>query len=220
MAKERKGKINVILADDHQLLRAGFIATLSDYSDIHVAAEASDVQEAIALYDKLKPHVVVLDIMFGGKKTGLDAIKHIIESDPHARIVVLSQFDQDGLVKEAYKCGAMAFVTKADDVETLIAAIRKAAKGERYFIPRLAERLADLATRPATSPLDLLSPREIEVLRLIGEGKTAPDIAELLGISVRTVVNHTQSIKTKFAVTRRSELIGIAQKISIDGEWP
>lgn len=110
MAKERKGKINVILADDHRLLRAGFTATLSDYPDIHVAAEASDVQEAIALYDKLKPHVFVLDIMFGGKKTGLDAIKKIIESAPNAKIIVLSQFDQDSLVKEAYKCGAMAFV--------------------------------------------------------------------------------------------------------------
>ena len=113
----------------------------------------------------------------------------------------------------------MAFVTKAVDIEYLITAIRKAVKGERYFIPSIAERLADLATRPSTSPIDLLSPREAEVLRLIGEGKTANGIGDQLNISVRTVVNHTQSIKTKLGVTRRSELIGIAQRVSGEEDW-
>lgn len=219
MAKARKGKIKVILADDHPLLRAGFVSALAEYPDIQTIEDTGDIAEACALFTKLKPDVAVLDIMFSGKKTGLDAIKSIMESDPHARVVVLSQFDQDSLIKEAYKCGAMAFVTKAMDIDQLIAAIRKAAQGERYFAPAIAERLADLATRSEPMPLDTLSQRELDVLKLIGEGKTAQDIAQALNISVRTVVNHTQSIKTKLDVERRSDLIGIAQRVSEKETW-
>jgi DNA-binding NarL/FixJ family response regulator len=219
MAKARKGKIKVILADDHPLLRAGFVSALAEYPDIQTIEDTGDIAEACALFTKLKPDVAVLDIMFSGKKTGLDAIKSIIESDPHARVVVLSQFDQDSLIKEAYKCGAMAFVTKAMDIDQLIAAIRKAAQGERYFAPAIAERLADLATRSEPMPLDTLSQRELDVLKLIGEGKTAQDIAQALNISVRTVVNHTQSIKTKLDVERRSDLIGIAQRVGENESW-
>lgn len=219
MAKARKGKIKVILADDHPLLRAGFVSALAEYPDIQTIEDTGDIAEACALFTKLKPDVAVLDIMFSGKKTGLDAIKSIMESDPHARVVVLSQFDQDSLIKEAYKCGAMAFVTKAMDIDQLIAAIRKAAQGERYFAPAIAERLADLATRAEPMPLDTLTQRELDVLKLIGEGKTAQDIAQALNISVRTVVNHTQSIKTKLDVERRSDLIGIAQRVGEKEAW-
>lgn len=219
MAKERKAKIKVILADDHPLLRAGFVSALAEYPDIQTVDDTGDIAEACTLFTKLKPDVAVLDIMFSGKRTGLDAIKSIVESDPRARVVVLSQFDQDSLIKEAYKCGAMAFVTKAMDIDQLITAIRKAAQGERYFAPAIAERLADLATRAEPLPRDTLSQRELEVLKLIGEGKTAQEIADALSISVRTVVNHTQSIKTKLDVERRSDLISLGQRVNVDESW-
>ena len=212
MIKQQQRKITVILADDHPLLRTGFTAALADFPDITVVTATGDLEEAFRAYKRLEPDVVVLDIMFGGKKTGLEAIKRLLEIDPGAKVVVLTQFDQDNLIREAYKIGAMAFITKNTDIEQLITAIRKASAGERYFLPAIAQRLAELATRPETSLLDVLSPREREVLGLIAQGNTAQDIASRLQISQRTVVNITQNIKSKLGISRRSDLIQLAQR--------
>lgn len=219
MTKQQQRKITVILVDDHPLLRKGFTAALADFPDITVASATGDIEEAFRAYQRLKPDVVVLDLIFGGKRTGLDAIKSLLEIDPAAKVVVLTQFDQDNLIREAYKVGAMAFITKNTDIEQLITAIRKASAGERYFLPTIAQRLAELATRPETSLVEVLSPREREVLGLIGLGNTAQEIAARLKISQRTVVNITQNIKSKLGVSRRSDLIQLAQRYGLTETW-
>lgn len=190
------------------------MASLADFKDIDVIGETGNIEEVSTLYAKLKPDVVVLDIMFGGKKTGLCAIKSLLEIDSQVKVVILSQFDQDALVREAYKSGAMAFITKDANVEQLVNAIRKATVGKRYYLPQLAERLADMATRMESSPFEQLSHRELDVLVLTGEGKTTQDIAAELGISTRTVVSITQSLRTIFGVERRGDLIPIGQRYS------
>ena len=219
MVKRRKGVIAVVVADDHAMLRAGFISSLADYPDIEVVGQTADISEVPELYRRTKPDVLVLDIMFGGKKTGLDVLKEVIESDPAAKVVILTQFDQDSLVREAYKCGAMAFCSKNVDIEQLVTAIRRASSGQRYFLPTIAERLADLATRTENTPIDRLTDREREVLKLISRGRTALEASQALGVSLRTIVSITKSIKTKFSVKKQRDLIGLAQKYYPD-PWP
>jgi len=220
MAKKQQRKITVLLADDHPLLRKGFTAALADFPDIAVVGAVGDLDEAGRLYQRHKPDVIVLDIMFSGKKTGIDAIESVLSMDSSAKMIVLTQFDQDNLIREAYKRGAMAFITKNADIDQLITAIRKASGGERHFMPSIAQRLAELATRPEKSSLELLAPREREVLGLIGQGNTAQEIAARLKISQRTVVNVTQSIKGKLGVSRRSDLIQTAQRHGLTEAWP
>jgi len=220
MAKKQQRKITVLLADDHPLLRKGFTAALADFPDIGVVGAVGDLDEAVRLYQRHNPDVIVLDIMFSGKRTGIDAIESVLSINPAAKIVVLTQFDQDNLIREAYKRGAMAFITKNADIDQLITAIRKASAGERYYIPSIAQRLAELATRPEKSPLEILAPREREVLSLIGQGNTAQEIASRLKISQRTVVNITQSIKSKLGISRRSDLIQMAQRHGLIETWP
>lgn len=213
MSQAGKQTIKVILVDDHPMLRAGFISSLADYADIEVVGETGDIDEVLDLVRRAKPDVTVLDVMFGGEKTGLGAIRLLREANPSAKVVALSQFDQDAIVREAYKFGAMAFITKDSDVEQLVKAVRKAYSGERYYLPKIAERLADMAIRPeSTSAFDKLSERECAVLGLIGEGKTTLDIATALDISSRTVVDIIQQLRKKFGVERRRDLIPIGNR--------
>lgn len=208
-AKHHKTEISVIMVDDHPMLRAGFIASLADYDDIHVLGETGSIDEASVLFKKLKPDVVVLDVMFSGKQTGLNSIKSLLEIDPSAKVVVLSQFEQDTLVREAYRLGAMAFIVKSADVDELVQAIRKAQLGDRYYMPSIAEKLAAMAIQPMTEPL---SRRELAVLALISEGSTTQDISTKLELSPRTVADVITHLKNKFQVKRRRDLIPIGQR--------
>lgn len=205
-------KIRVILADDHPMLRAGFIASLEDYDDIDVVGETGNIEEVPALFKRLKPDVAVLDIMFDGKTTGLGAVKTLVNFNPQAKVITLSQFDQDTLVREAYRFGAMAFLTKDVDVEQLVKAIRKAHRGERYYLPTIAERLAEMVTRPSSSPFDQLSQREVDVLVLLSQGKATHDIAAKLAISPRTVADTIAHLKGKFQVRHRRDLIPLGHR--------
>lgn len=208
-------KIRVLLADDHPMLRSGFLSSLADYPAIDVIGATGNIEEVLDLFRQLTPDVTVLDIMFGGKKTGLCVMRSLIESSSEARIVVLSQFDEDTLVRQAYRFGAMAFITKDADVEDLVKAIRKAYRGERHFLPKIAERLADMATRPAAPSGDTLSQRESDVLVLISQGKTIRDIATELQTSPRTVSDTITHLKTKFGVTRHKDLIPIGHDYGV-----
>ncbi len=211
MTTQSKEQIKVLLADDHPIVMTGFAMSLQS-EGMNVLAQARTPQEAIAQYAALQPDVLVLDIRFGAELTGLDAARQILLEFPDANIAFLSQFDQDALIKETYRLGARAFVTKDCDPADLALAIRRASQGELYFLPSIAERLANLSVRGDSSPQSQLDERELEVFTLMAEGLTNIEIAEKLDLSAKTISNVSQTIKEKLGIHRPALITRLAVK--------
>ena len=210
MQKEQK-PIRVMLADDHPIVMTGFAMSL-EAAGMEVVGQAKTPVEAVAMYAQHKPDVVVLDIRFGTELTGLDGAQRILNADPGAKIVFLSQFDQDSLIKETYRIGAHAFVTKDCDPADLAMAVQHAHAGKLYFLPQIAERLASLAVRGDVSPQSQLDERGLEIFKLMAEGLTNAEIAEKLNLSTKTISNISQSVKEKLGVHRQAYITKLAVK--------
>ncbi|GAB3440311.1 response regulator transcription factor [Massilia solisilvae] len=210
MQAEQK-PIRVMLADDHPIVMTGFAMSLSGHG-MDVVGQAKTPDEAVAMYGELQPDVLVLDIRFGTELTGLDAAQQILKAHPGARIVFLSQFDQDSLIKETYRLGAHAFVTKDCDPADLATAVRHAHEGKLYFLPQIAERLASLAVRGDVSPQSQLDERGLEIFKLMAEGLTNAEIAEKLNLSTKTISNISQAVKEKLGVHRPAYITKLAVK--------
>ncbi len=203
--------IRVMLADDHPIVMTGFAMSLAGVG-MDVVGQAKSPEEAAALYAELKPDVLVLDIRFGTELTGLDAARALLAGYPAANIVFLTQFDQDSLIKEAYRLGARAFVTKDCDPADLATAVRHAQDGKLYFLPQIAERLANLSVRGDVSPQSQLDQRGLEIFKLMAEGLTNAEIAERLNLSTKTISNTSQAIKEKLGVHRQAYITRLAVK--------
>lgn len=209
-----KSSIRVLLADDHPLVMMGFAMALADFG-IEVVAQALTPDVAIQKYATFLPDVLVLDIRFGEKLCGLDVAKNVLKGFPDAKIVFLSQFDQEGLIKESYRLGGRAFVTKNCDQEILAAAIKRVHEGGIYFLPDVAERLASLSIQGDASPQSKLDARELEIFVLMANGSTNAEIAEKLGVSTKTISNSSQAIKEKLGVHRSADITKLAVKHSL-----
>jgi two-component system invasion response regulator UvrY len=156
-----------------------------------------------------------MDILFKGKMTGLDATKVILNMNPQANVIILSQHDQARLIKKAYQLGALAFVPKDAEPELLIEAILKAAMGEKHFLPEVAQKLAYLSAEQETDPKNRLSQREFEIYRLIAEDRSNTEIAEELGLSQKTVNNALFTLRSKLGLKRNTEITKHALKHGI-----
>ncbi|MES2298694.1 MAG: response regulator transcription factor [Pseudomonadota bacterium] len=209
--QEQEAPIRVLLADDHPIVMTGFAMSLEGFG-MDVVGQAKTPEEAAAMYAALAPDVLVLDIRFGTELTGLDAAQEVLKTFPDAQIVFLSQFDQDSLIKETYRLGARAFVTKDCDPADLASAVRHAAEGKRYFLPQIAERLANLSVRGDASPQSQLDQRGLEIFKLMAEGLTNAEIAEKLNLSTKTISNISQSVKEKLGVHRQAYITKLAVK--------
>lgn len=212
MNPERNEKITVLLADDHKIVINGFSVMLAQYG-IDVIGTVNEANELVALYEKLSPDVLVLDIRFGDRKSGLDIAKEILQKTPSAKIIFLSQFDQDGLIKEAYNMGALAYLTKNCLPDELAAAIRSAAKGVTYFLPDITRRLLNISLRndkTAGSPLNKLDSRELKVFVLMAQGFTNAEMAEQMEVSPKLISNISHSIKVKLNLNRVADLTRLA----------
>jgi DNA-binding NarL/FixJ family response regulator len=203
-----------MLADDHPIVMTGFAMSLSEHG-MDVVGQAKTPDEAITMYGDLRPDVLVLDIRFGTELTGLDAAQQLLKAHPRAKIVFLSQFDQDSLIKETYRLGAHAFVTKDCDPDDLAAAVRHAHEGKLYFPPEIAERLASLAVRGDVSPQSQLDERGLEIFKLMAEGLTNAEIAERLNLSTKTISNISQAVKEKLGVHRQAYITKLAVKYGL-----
>lgn len=194
-------KITVLLADDHTLVRRGFRRLLEDDPDVTVVGEASDGDEAVKLAASLKPHVVVMDCAMPGT-SGLIATKQILQRAPETAVLMLSMHSEATLVRQALDSGARGYVLKdALDLD-LAAAVKKVAAGETVLDPKLS--------KPATLKGERdhgLSPRELEVLRLICDGLSNRAIATKLGLSVNTVAVHRANIMKAIGVHKTAELV-------------
>lgn len=201
--------IRVLLADDHALIMTGFARELADY-DVQVVGETKNPDDVLDKFEELCPDVIVLDIRFGEKFSGFEAARAVLAKHPNARIVFLSQFDQDSVIKEAYKIGAKAFITKVSDSELLAEAIQRAHAGDCYFLPELAEKLATLAIQGDSSPESKLDARELEVFKALAMGLTNAEIVDQMGLSTKTISNVSLAIKDKLGTYRQADLTRLA----------
>ena len=195
------GKISVLLVDDHTLVRRGFRRILEDEPDITVAGEAGDGLEAIKLADELHPKVIVMDCAMPGMN-GLEATRQIIGKHPQALVLMLSMHPEETLVRQALDAGARGYVLKnAVDLE-LGAAIRRVANGETVLDSQLKRPEVLKGKRHAA-----LTPRELEVLQMIVDGKSNKEIASALDLSANTVAVHRANMMDALGIHKAAELV-------------
>jgi two-component system, NarL family, invasion response regulator UvrY len=204
-------QINVMLVDDHAVVRMGFKMLLETGSDIKVVAEAENGESAIKSYMEHKPSVVVMDITMPGMG-GLEAIERILAKDSNAKILVLSAHEDSVHPKRVLNAGAMGYLTKRSAAEELIKAIRTVASGKKYLEASVAQQMAIQQLSGDQSPVDVLSEREFEVFMSLAKGKTTNEIAESLFLSPRTVGTHLYNIKQKLNANNSAEIALIAMR--------
>lgn len=201
--------IKVLLADDHPLILEGLRAALSKRG-MRIVGETGSADEVLGRFRQCRPDVLVLDLRFGHGATGLDVARDLLSQLPEARIVFYSQFDQDEVIREAYRLGASAYITKDQAPDVLAQAITEAARGKTYFVPVIAERLALLGVRRDDSPRTRLDPREAEVFVQLANGFTNNEIAEQMSLSSKTIGVIAQAIREKLGVQRTAEMTRLA----------
>ena len=204
------GSITIVLADDHQVVRAGLRMLLQAEDEFEVVAEAGDVATTERRVAAYHPRVLILDLNMPGGSS-LPAIPRLLETAPETQIVVLTMQTDPAFAREALRAGAIGYVLKEADETELVRAVRLAADGRTYLSPELGARLA--AEPPVSQvPPDDLSARELEVLRLIALGHTNSEIASHLYLSVRTVESHRAHIQQKTGRTTRAALVAYARE--------
>ncbi len=211
MAKPVRKSIRVLLADDHAVVRKGIRDFLEEDKEIHVVAEASDGEEALALIAREKPDVAVLDIQMP-RLNGMDATRRIKSEFPSTRVLILTAYDDDPYVFAALQAGASGFLLKTGGSDELVHAVHAVAAGETALSPAVAKKLVQRAAGvPAREELiEPLTEREVEVLRFAAKGMGNKQIAVELSISDRTVQGHLANIYSKLHVTTRTEAVMFA----------
>ena len=214
--------IRALICDDHGPFRDGLRALLDHAADIEVVAEAADGTQAVALADRHQPDVILMDLQMPGVN-GIDATRRIVHTSPHIGVLVVSMFEDDQSVFAAVQAGARGYVLKGARKAEVLRAIRAVAAGEVIFGPAIARRvLTYFTSAPATkgSGLPELTEREHEVLVLVEQHLTNPDIANRLGLRPKTVRNHISNIFTKLQVTDRTQAILRAREAGIGSPPP
>ena len=190
-------KISTLLVDDHALIRQGVRVLLESEPDIAVVGEAADGRRAVAMVAKLRPDVVVMDIAMP-MLNGIEATRQILDAAPATRVLILSAHGDEEYVERVTEIGAAGYVLKQSSLADLATAIRTASAGKLYVSPAIERRRGDRSGAAAAPAL--LTSREAEVLQLVAEGKANKQTAAELGISIKTVEKHRQSLMTKLDI--------------------
>ena len=214
--------IRVFLADDHAVLRAGLKALLSAQADMDVVGEAGDGLEALREAERIRPDVVLADVGMPGL-SGLELTRRLKESLPEARVLILTVHEDQSFLDRALRAGAAGYLVKRAAEEDLLAGIRAVARGEAFLFSSMTKGLIEDYLRrtsragaregsesPTPKPFDGLTPREVQVLRLIAQGYSNVQVAEALVISVKTVESHRARIVEKLGLRSRVELVRYA----------
>jgi DNA-binding NarL/FixJ family response regulator len=202
--------IRLLIADDHAILRSGLRQLFSSAADIVVVAEAEDGPQVVETLRTDKFDVVLLDLSMPGT-SGVDLVSRISDRYPRLAIVVLSMHNEPQIAERALKAGAAGYVTKDSDAATLLAAVRAAAKGERFVAPKIAQKLVFRAMEASPRPVhERLSDREMAVMELLVRGETVADIAGILSISAKTVSTHKTRLLQKMGLRNGTELLRYA----------
>ncbi len=207
----------ILIADDHELVRRGLIAELSQVPGWTVVAAAENGRDAVSLEAEHKPDVVVLDLTMP-ELNGLEATRRILSSDPSARVLILTAHESEQLVREVLSAGAQGYVLKSDAGRTLVAALEALLDGRSFFTSNVARMVLDgfLRSESADSGmLQTLSTREREIVQLLAEGNSNKDIARTLDISVKTAETHRSNIMRKMGFASLAELVRYAVRNKI-----
>lgn len=206
-----KSKTRILIADDHPLLREALCQVFSNQKDMEIVGQAGNGEEAIDLASQLKPDILVMDIMMP-KFDGLEASRQIKKISPNTAILILTAYDDDSYVLGLLEAGATGYLMKSAKGQDLVEAVRAVRAGESVLHPKIIEKLLKQAmAKPAETVepkiKDLLSDREMEMLKLLATGMSNKEIAERLCLSLRTVKAHMSNIFTKMNVASRSEAL-------------
>jgi DNA-binding NarL/FixJ family response regulator len=205
--------ISIILADDHPVVRRGMQTLLARERDFSIVGVAADGLETVRLVERLKPDVLVLDLMMPGL-SGLEVLRVLRERSPRTRVVILSMHSSSAFIAQALRNGAIGYVLKDSTEENLVFAVKEAAAGRRFLSAPVTEiAISAYIEQSKADPLDpheTLTPRQREVLQLAAEGKTNAETAARLNISHRTVENHRAILMQRLGLQNQSELIRYA----------
>ena len=206
---------DVLLVDDHKIMRDGIKAILNRSSEFRVAGEAENGTDAVQFVKKFRPQLVLMDIGLPGLN-GVETTAEILRHQPDCKVVILSMYDDENSVVSAVRSGARAFILKRASDNDLLEALRMVAAGGMYLSPQVSDRLltriqkGDLESRAVPTVLESLSPREVQVLRLVAEGKTSKEIAVLLDLREQTVRSYRKTMMKKLGVNNVAGLTQLA----------
>ena len=211
--------MRILIADDHAIVREGLRQLLNSQRDMEVAGEAQDGREALEKAKSLRPDVTILDIAMPSL-SGLEAVRLIKEAVPHTQIVILSMHEKEAYVHQVFASGALAYVLKASPSTDVLAAIRAAHRGEYFLSSKIKAEvigryLESRKEKPAVRGYDLLSEREQQVFRLMVEGNSTNQIADVLCVSPKTVEKHRGNVMNKLGIHDLVALVKYAIKIGI-----
>lgn len=198
-------KIQILLVDDHNMVRQGLRVLLEAEQDIEIIGEAETGRQAVQMVKNLRPDVIVMDVAMPNLN-GLEATRQIMKEAPGSKVLVLSSYSDDEYVHQLTEAGASGYLLKQTASADLIKAVRETSKGNAFFSPAVSKRLLDryretfLNGAPIKKRTDLLTTREAEVLQLIAEGKPNKQIASDLCISIKTVEKHRQQVMNKLNI--------------------
>lgn len=202
--------INVLIADDHYLVRYGIRSAIDKSDDINVVGEAGSGQEAIELFEKLKPDVSLLDISMPNM-SGIETTRSLIKLDPKAKILIISMHVNEEYLNQVLNAGAVGYLFKNCSSQELLDGIRAAAVGQKVFSKKISDLMADRYVNQHSDDLGtILTPREKEILELISQGNTSQKIAEKLIISPRTVDTHRTNLMRKLEIKNTAGLVRYA----------
>lgn len=203
----------ILIVDDHPVIRRGMATLIAQQDDFQVCAEADNAQRGLEAMRQHRPDLALVDITLPGTD-GLELIKLMLAEQPKLRILVVSMHDESLYALRSLRAGAKGYLMKSEALEQIITAVRKLLAGDIYVTPRFSERLVFRAIQSLEnglgSPVDRLSDRELEVLRLLGKGLSTRDIAQKLHLSVKTIETHRAHIKEKLGFKEASEMICFA----------
>ncbi len=206
--------IRILLADDHEVVRAGYRRLLENSTGIEVITEVASGEDAYSRYCDLHPDVVVMDLTMPGMG-GLEASRRIIAHDSRAKILVFSVHENEVMLNRALDAGVLGYISKRSASAVMIEAVRRVAAGEVYVGQEMMSSLVKRTTTPDSDLVVGLSPREFEVFRLLADSKSVNEIAELLNLSPKTVGHHMTSIKSKLHIDNVAGLTRLAIRLGI-----
>jgi len=205
----------VLLVDDHKIMRDGIKAILKHSGEFEVIGESESGSDAVQFCRRKRPDIILMDIGLPGLN-GVESTTEILRHCPEVKVVILSMYDDENSVVGAIRSGARAFVLKKASDNDLLEALRTVAKGGSYLSPQVSDRLllriqrGDLDAKPMPSALEGLSPRELQVLRLVAEGKTSKEVAVLLDLGLQTVRSYRKTMMKKLGVNNVAGLTQLA----------
>jgi len=202
-------RLRILIADDHEMVRKGLRATIEGHLSWEVCGEARNGREAVAKTCELRPHIVVMDFAMP-ELNGMEATRQILAALPNTEVLILSMHDSEKLVHELLAVGARGYLLKTDAGEFLIAAIEALALHKPYFTPKVSAVVLEGYLNPEAHDSSELTPREREIIQLIAEGKATKEVADMLGISVKTAETHRTNLMRKLNLHSTADLVRYA----------